>query len=102
VDLLPGRTCRATPYLYSEKDIAALLTAAATLRTPHRVATYRTLIALLAVTGMRIGEAISIDCGDFDAVNGLLIIRNGKFGKSRALPLHPSTVTALGEYLGPR
>jgi integrase/recombinase XerD len=58
------------------------------------------LIALLAVTGMRVGEAISLDCGDFDAVNGLLIIRNGKFGKSRALPLHPSTVTALGEYLG--
>jgi integrase len=100
VDLLPGRTCRATPYLYSEKDIAALLTAADTLRTPHRVATYRTLIALLAVTGMRIGEAISLDCGDFDAASGLLIIRNGKFGKSRALPLHPSTVTALGEYLG--
>jgi integrase len=100
VDLLPGRTCRATPYLYSEKEIAALLTAADTLRTPHRVATYRTLIALLAVTGMRIGEAISLDRCDLDAVNGLLIIRNGKFGKSRALPLHPSTVTALGEYLG--
>ena len=48
---------------------------------------------------MRIGEAISLDRGDFDAANGLLIIRNGKFGKSRELPLHPSTVTALGEYL---
>jgi len=99
VDLLPGRKCRATPYLYSEKDIAALLAAAGTLHTPHRVATYRTLIALLAVTGMRVGEAISLDCGDFDAINGLLIIRNGKFGKSRELPLHPSTVTALGAYL---
>ena len=100
VDLLPGRTCRATPHLYSAEDIVALITAAGALRTPHRVATYRTLIALLAVTGMRVGEAISLDCGDFDAVNGLLIIRNGKFGKSRELPLHPSTVTALGEYLG--
>jgi integrase/recombinase XerD len=97
VDLLPRRTCRATPYLYSAMDIVALITAAGALRTPHRVATYRTLIALLAVTGMRIGEAIGLDCGDFDAVNGF---RNGKFGKSRALPLHPSTVTALGEYLG--
>jgi integrase len=99
-DLLPGQTCRATPYLYSEEDIAALITAAGTLRTPHRVATYRTLIALLAVTGMRVGEAISLDCVDFDPVNGLLTIRNGKFGKSRELPLHPSTVTALGAYLG--
>ncbi len=99
VDLLPGRTCRATPYLYSEQDIAALLTAAGTLHTPHRVATYRTLIALLAVTGMRVGKAISLDRDDLDAVNGLLVIRNGKFGKSRELPLHSSTVTALGEYL---
>jgi len=99
VDLLPGRTCRATPYLYSEQDIAALLTAAGTLHTPHRVTTYRTLIALLAVTGMRVGEAISLDRDDLDAVNGLLVIRNGKFGKSRELPLHSSTVTALGEYL---
>ena len=99
-DLLPGQTCRATPYLYSEENIAALITAAGALRTPHRVATYRTLIALLAVTGMRVGEAISLDCVDFDPVNGLLTIRNGKFGKSRELPLHPSTVTALGAYLG--
>ena len=100
VDLLPGRNCRATPYLYSAEDIAALITVAGILHRPHRVATYRTLIALLAVTGMRVGEAIGLDRDDFDAVNGVLIIRNGKFGKSRALPLHPGTVTALGEYLG--
>lgn len=101
-DLLPGRTFRATPYLYSEDDIAAVIAAAGTLRTPHRVATYRTLIALLAVTGMRIGEAISLDREDFDAINGLLIIRNAKFGKSRELPLHPSSVNALTDYLGRR
>ncbi|WP_431860472.1 tyrosine-type recombinase/integrase [Azospirillum sp.] len=88
-----------TPYLYSEEDIAALIEAAGTLCTPHRAATYRSLIALLAVTGMRIGEAIGLDRDDLDAGNGLLVIRNGKFGKSRELPLHPSTVTALGDYL---
>lgn len=99
VDLLPGRNRRATPYLYSREDIAALITAAGTLRTPHRGATYRTLIALLAVTGLRVGEAIGLDRKDFDATNGLLTIRNGKFSKSRELPLHPSTVTALGDYL---
>jgi integrase len=99
-DLLPGQTCRATPYLYSDADIAALITAAGSLHTPHRVATCRTLIALLAVTGMRVGEAIGLDGGDFDPANGLLTIRNGKFGKSRELPLHPSTVAALGAYLG--
>jgi integrase len=98
-DLLPGRTCRATPFLYSEEDIAALMTAAATLRTSHRIATYRTLIALLAVTGMRVGEAIGLDRDDFDTISGLLTVRNGKFGKSRELPLHPSSVNALNDYL---
>jgi integrase len=48
---------------------------------------------------MRVGEAIGLDRDDFDAIDGTLTIRNGKFGKSRKLPLHPSTVTALGEYL---
>jgi len=98
-DLLPGRTGRATPYLYSEQDIAALLAVAAGLRTPHNVATFRTLIALLWVSGMRIGEAIGLDRDDFDAISGLLTIRNGKFGKSRSLPLHPTTASALGDYL---
>ena len=98
-DLLPGRSHRATPYLYSEEDVIALMTATAALRTPHREATYRTLIGLLAVTGMRIGEAISLDRNDFDAGGGVLTIRHGKFGKSRELPLHPGTVAALGNYL---
>ena len=98
-DLLPWRSCRATPYLYSEQEVAALVAAASTLRTAHRVATYRTLIGLLAVTGMRVGEAISLDRSDFDAINGLLIVRKGKFGKSRQLPLHPTAVDTLRHYL---
>jgi integrase len=97
--LLPWQKCRATPYLYSEEDIAALMRAAATLRTSHRIATYRTLIGLLVVSGMRVGEAIGLDRDDFDAINGLLIVRNGKFGKSRELPLHASSVSALTNYL---
>ncbi|HZV25317.1 MAG TPA: tyrosine-type recombinase/integrase [Acidothermaceae bacterium] len=97
--LLPGRFPRATPYLYSKTDVRALLTATATLRSPHRQATYRTLIALLAVTGMRVGEAIALDRDDFDAAAGVLTIRKGKLGKSRELPLHASTVTALNNYL---
>ena len=97
--LLVQQKGRATPYLYSESDIAALIAAAGTLRTPHRVATFRTLIALLAATGMRVREAIGLDRDDFDSVIGLLTIRNAKFGKSRELPLHPSTVAALVDYL---
>lgn len=98
-DLLPSRACRANPYLYSDADIAALIGAAASLRSPIRQATYQTLIGLLVVTGMRVGEAIAIDRGDIDLGRGLLIIRHAKFGKSRELVVHPSTVDALRRYL---
>jgi integrase len=99
VDLLPSQAWRGTPYLYSQEQIDALIAAAQTLRTPLRVATMQTLLGLLAVTGMRIGEVIGLDRGDFDAHNDFLLIRGAKFGKSRELALHPSTVQALGHYL---
>lgn len=98
-DLLPARSHRATPYLYSDEDIAALLAAAAVLRSPLRVVTYRTLIALLAVSGLRVGEAIRLDRSDLDLAAGTLLVRNSKFGKSREVPLHPTTAAALGSYL---
>ena len=99
MDLIPSRRCRATPYLYSDADLTALISAAGALRKPHRVATYRTLIGLLAVTGMRVGEAIALDRSDVNIQYGLLTIRKSKFGKSRELPLHPSTVDALHKYV---
>jgi integrase/recombinase XerD len=98
-DLLAGRLPRATPYLYADAEIAALLTAAGTLRSSLRVATYRTLIGLLAATGLRVGEAIRLDRGDLDLQHDLLVVRNSKFGKSREVPLHPSTIRALRDYL---
>lgn len=96
---LPWRPCRATPYLYTEHEIGALFEAATTLKSSIRVATYQTLIGLLAVTGMRVGEAIQLDRSDFDAQDGVLIIRHAKFNKTRELPLHATTVTALQRYL---
>ena len=98
-DLLPAQVRRATPYLYTPQEIAALMQATGNLRGLHVQATYRTLIGLLAATGMRIGEAIGLDRDDFDAGSGIVTIRHGKFGKARALPLHPSTVAALADYL---
>jgi integrase/recombinase XerD len=96
--LLPAGSRRATPYLYSDDQIAALIAAAGTLRFALRTATYRTLLGLLAVTGMRVGEAIRLDRDDIDHKHGLLLVRDGKFGKSRELPLHPSTSRALRDY----
>lgn len=98
-DLLPRRTRRAVPYLYSETDVRALMHAASVIPTPHRAATMRTLIGLLAVTGMRVGEAIRLDLADIDQLRGLLRIRDTKFGKSRELAVDPTTIRALREYL---
>ncbi len=75
---------------------------ATVIPTPHRAATMRTLIGLLAVTGMRIGEAIRLDRGDIDLANRLLTVRDSKFGKSREVALHPSTIMALRSYLARR
>lgn len=97
-DLLPLRTKRATPYLYSSEDVAALMAAARALHSPLLAATYETLVGLLAVTGLRVGEAINLDRADVDLTAGLLTVRNAKFGKSRQVPLHRSTVRALQTY----
>jgi len=97
-DLLPQRPRRASPYLYSDAEIAALIAAASTLSSPLRRATFATLIGLLAVTGIRVGEAIALDRGDVDCAAGRLTVRFGKFGKTRELALHPSTVEALRRY----
>nr|WP_257944714.1 tyrosine-type recombinase/integrase [Brevibacterium sp. Mu109] len=97
-NLLPDGNHRATPFIYTEQEIAELLQAAGRLPTPIRAATYQTLIGLLTVTGMRIGEATALDRDDVDWEQGLLTIRHGKRGSSRQLPLHRSTVTALQHY----
>jgi integrase len=98
-DLLPNRIHRAVPYLYSPEEILALMAATSTLHGELRQATYRTLIGLLSVTGMRVGEAIRLDRHDLDLRHGVLTVRDTKFGKSRELPVHASTVDALGSYL---
>ena len=96
--LLPARTRRVTPYIYSDAEVAALMTAARTLRNPLKAATFETLIGLLAVTGLRGSEAMALDRGDLDATAGLLTVRATKFRKSRQLPLHASTLQALARY----
>jgi integrase/recombinase XerD len=97
--LIPAGSRRATPYLYSDVDIDSLADAAATLPRPLRAATFPAVIRLLAATGMRVGEVIRLDRDDLDTRGELLTVRHTKFGKTRLVPLHPSSVTALGNYL---
>ncbi|MEI8341953.1 MAG: tyrosine-type recombinase/integrase [Verrucomicrobiota bacterium] len=92
------RSKRFEPYIYKDADVMALMNAARKICTRFNGETYSTLIGLLAATGMRVGEAIRLDRSDFDFIQGVLQIRHTKFGKSRQIPLHPSTIKALREY----
>jgi integrase/recombinase XerD len=96
--LFPQRYGRATPYLYSSSEVAALMAAARRLAPPLRAATYETLIGLLFVSGMRIGEAIALDGDDVDLTDGIVRIVHAKFNKARELPVAPSTTDALSAY----
>ena len=98
--LLPHRFRRKCPYIYTEEEITHLIGAAQNLSSPLglRAATYSTLLGLLAVTGMRVSEPVALDRDDIDLARGILIIRRTKFGKSRMLPLHATTVEALRHY----
>jgi site-specific recombinase XerD len=98
--LLPFRPKRCKPYLYSQREICQLMTAAEALpsRQALRPWTVRTLVGLLAVTGMRVSEALALTREDVDLKNGVLTIRGSKFRKSRLVPLHASTCRALARY----
>jgi len=98
--LLPHRYRRKPPYVYSAEDIRKLITAAQQLPSPKglRATTYSTLFGLLAVTGMRISEVRTLDSRNVDLAAGTLQVRKSKFGKSRWVPLHPSTCGVLKHY----
>ncbi|MGH9095337.1 MAG: tyrosine-type recombinase/integrase, partial [Acidimicrobiales bacterium] len=97
-DLVPHRPCRATPFVYTEDQVLAMMAAARSFRSPVRQATFETIVGLLWATGMRIGEALRLDIGDVNLAGGLLTVRDSKFGKSRELPLHASATAALAGY----
>ncbi len=94
----PG-SCRAEPYLYSPAEVAALLAAARSIRSRFVAATCETLIGLLAVSGLRVGEALRLDAGDLDWARGVLVIRDSKFNRSREVPLHETTLDVLRAYV---
>jgi integrase/recombinase XerD len=98
----PSTSPRPTPYLWSDSDVVALLQATRDLQPRMRALTHETLFGLLAVSGMRVGEALRLCRDDVDLVDGVLTIREGKFGRSRLIPLHPSTTAALRAYAAHR
>ena len=99
-DLVPLGEVLVKPHIYSDEEIRQLIQLARFLTPPDslRPHTYATLLGLLWVTGLRIGEAIRLDLDDVDLEAGMLRIENTKFHKSRLVPLSRSSTSALYEY----
>lgn len=95
---------RLVPHIYTEQEIVSLIHAADQLRPRDglRPLTYHTLFGLLAATGLRISEALHLKPRDVDVEQELLTVHQTKFRKSRLIPLHPTTATALREYVKAR
>lgn len=89
---------RVRPHIYTLKEIRDLIDAALHWPTTRlRAAMYATVLGLLASTGLRLSEALKLRYEDVDLEEGVLTIRESK-GKSRYVPLHPSTMHALDHY----
>lgn len=102
--LIPYRTVRTQPHIYSDAEIRRILDAAAELPSIYglRALTFCTLFGLIAVTGLRISEALALDTVDLDAHSAVLIVRSGKLGKARLIPLQASVVDQLQRYVHER
>lgn len=107
VPILDGRPYgahRPRPLIFTSDQTDTLLAAAGRLTPQVRAASWQTLLGLLTVTGMRISEARNLDDDDIttdeDAGDGSgwARVTDSKFGKSRLVPLHKSTMDAIRRY----
>jgi site-specific recombinase XerD len=98
--LLPARRRRNKPHIFTSLEICKLMAEARRLTSPTglQALTYTTLIGLLTATGLRPGEALALDRSEVDLDNGILSIRQSKFGKSRFVPIADSARAALVDY----
>src|SRR6202521_2978948 len=102
--LIAGKLRRARPYIYSDVEVATIVARAARLPSRYglRGWTCSTLFGLIAVTGLRINEAIALDDNDVDLDEGVITVRRGKNGTARFVPRAPSTVARLRAYRAER
>jgi integrase/recombinase XerD len=94
----PNKPSRIIPYLYTDADVCLLMNKARQIFPKFKGDSLATLIGLLAATGMRVGEAISLERSDINQQKNILLIRNTKFGKTRQIPIDPSVSEALYYY----
>jgi len=102
--LIAGKQRRGRPYIYPEAEVAMIVARAAKLPSRYGIRgwTCSTLFGLIAVTGLRINEAIALDEGDVDLDEGVITVKRGKNGMARFVPLAPSTVARLRAYCAER
>jgi integrase len=102
--LIPKRLRRARPYIYSDDQIAEIITEAGRLPSSYglRGWTCSTLFGLIAVTGLRLNEALGLDEEDVDLKEAVLTIRRGKNRKSRFVPLSASAAEQMKAYRAER
>jgi len=102
--LIPDRYRRRRPYIYSAQQIVQIVTDASRLPSPNgiRGLTFTTLFGLIAVTGLRVSEAVSLNNEDIDWKTGILMIRRGKSDKARLIPVSKTTLARLADYAAKR
>lgn len=98
--LISGKLYRTRPYIYSDAEVATIVARAAKLPSRYglRGWTCATLFGLIAVTGLRISEALGLDENDVDIDEGVITVKRGKNGKPRFVPIAPSAVERLRAY----
>lgn len=98
--LIPYRLRRPKPYIYSGEEIKRIVETASELPSMSgiRGLTFSTLFGLIAATGLRISEALSLDNDDVDLDTAVLTVRRGKLGKARLLPIVESVTSRLKSY----
>jgi integrase/recombinase XerD len=96
--ILTSGSRRRPPHILTQDEVSRLLAAARDLMPALRAANYEALLGLLAVSGMRVGEALQLSRDNVDLVEGVITVQCGKFNRSRLIPLHRTATRALQNY----
>lgn len=102
--LIPAKRRRSRPYIYTDHQVASIMKEAAQLPSARglRALNFTTLFGLLAVTGLRIGEAVGLNDRDVDLDKAILEVENGKNCNNRIVAVTACTAERLGAYRAAR
>jgi integrase/recombinase XerD len=100
--VFPSRRNRPAPYLWPPEQVRGLVAGARAVPTPLLAASLEALFGLLAVSGMRIGEAVALHRDDVSLDTAVITVREAKHGRERLVPLHPTAAAALRKYAAER